>query len=877
VISLQSKLRGDREGAEGRAALRCLRAIRARDLSALETAESETELVLASTRMACLGRPELLPPLLAEVRSLYSRLELEEAVVHKLEEGMEKHDAELLAAALAEAATLQLQLPVLGRAQRTLSVLRESADVLKALQAAMRMPKGSDTRVAALISALATADLRGLDGSAEEALPEVTEAKEMLSMARLEATILRRRETEPLGSLGARTKTPLDEGEVPVRSERRRGSVDATAAGRQHRQRGSFEAPAVKTELAGRSAAADRAGAGWASISPALRDLGAGLDRAAMRAAYVQASAAPRAPAGSDIYDLFRPGKKSQQYRRLRDYPRLRSRFSSLNAPAVPPQKSLLVLPVDSLDEATALRLAATFPAMLSPVASDDEILKLTTQLLGEGYSAPDGELRDELLLQLSVRSNHAMGSESSSAIGCSPLWLARWLCIMEGCCRLWRPSPALQPYLLDFVRHHPQLGTAEQRAMLLSAMDGAATPLDGAARDDVASIASWVVSQSGKTAQEKMVVPVLVQNVAHVFPAGTRAERVVSQLAQELKLDAASNYAVYADSLALGKAPLALSDSCSLIDGLRRSSSASTAGRLVFRRRIMHTNAVQASKPVDIALLYELVAAQLAEGGLRLPELGDVVTMLALRYRVECRPTVDPAAETVTRGQLAAWLAPSEAARTLWDPAVWIAEVNAVSASIVANKWSTLTCQRHFVRMAEAATEFGLALFSVCITAVAPDGAVAVNDAVVRLGVGRGGITLLPFAAAGSTSAGSAQWAAARELLGGKTHREFSFDAIAEWCVSEPPHSALVVTFEDWVGEGRRGALAALTVRGRSSSERAPATAGAAAGDAPGAEELHEIVELLTTYRSKFRKKRRKRKARAGAAAAVGASASGV
>lgn len=866
VTLLRSKLRGDREGAEGRAALRCLRAVQARDISALEVAEAETELLLNS-HMACFGRQQLLPPLLAEVRSLYSRLELEESVVHKLEDGMEKHDADTLSKAIDEAATLKIHLPVLARAQRTLSVLQESRDVLKALQDAMHTPRGP-VKVAALVTALATAKSRGFDAeNAENALPEVTEAKEILLMARLEAGIMKRRETEPLGSLGALVKTPPAEGVVILRADRRRGSVDAATVGRERRRRESFEASKpLQNPSVNRPAAQ---AAHWASMSPALRELGAGLNRAAMRAAYAHARAAPRAPEDSEIYGLFKPARVSQQLC-LRDYPRLRSRFNSLNAPALPPQRTLLALPSGSVEEVTALRLAATIPLMLSPVSTDDAITKLTTELLTQGYTAAVDELRDELLLQLCVSANTA---PLNNAVGYAPFGLERWLRVFEGCCRLWRPSPALRPYLLAFVRNQPQLGTAEQRARLLKAMDGAVTPLDGAVRDDVSSIASWIVTQSGKAAQWKMPVPVLVQNSVHVVAPGTRVESVVSQVASKLKLTVASDYAIYADSGAMGEAPVALSASDSIVEGLLQVSS-SSAGRLVFRRRLIHRNAVQACKPEDVGLLYDLVAKQLADGGLRMPELGDLVTMLALRFRVE-HPSAEDGA--LMRGQLAAWLPSSDTARAVWEPSTWIAEVNAVVQSILELRWSTRTCQLHFVRMAESATEFGLHMFSVCITAIAPNGSTAVRDAVVRFGVGREGITLLPYTAAGSspTGSGSAQQTAARDLLAGRSHRQFSFDAIADWSVSEPSRRArtsgllgakLVVTFEDWVGEGRRGALVALTVRSRGHTTHGTDAEGHGEAQQEGwAEglELREIESLLTAYRSKFRKKRRKRKAR--------------
>ena len=63
-------------------------------------------------------------------------------------------------------------LPGLASAQRTLSVLQESGDVLKALQNAMHTPNRGPVKVAALTSALATAQSRGFDCSAEDALPE---------------------------------------------------------------------------------------------------------------------------------------------------------------------------------------------------------------------------------------------------------------------------------------------------------------------------------------------------------------------------------------------------------------------------------------------------------------------------------------------------------------------------------------------------------------------------------------------------------------------------------------------------------------------------------------------------------------------------------
>eukprot|EP01043_Picozoa_sp_COSAG02_P017819 COSAG02_NODE_817_length_16825_cov_49.127646_10_plen_156_part_00 len=130
-------------------------------------------------------RPQLLPPLREEVRCGCSNLELEEAVAYKLEDGIEKHDVDMLSVAIAEAITMKLDLPVLVRAQRTLSVLQEAGDVLKALQTAMLTPRGS-SKVTRLVSALTMAKSRGFGGNTENALPEVTEAKKMLAMAQRE-------------------------------------------------------------------------------------------------------------------------------------------------------------------------------------------------------------------------------------------------------------------------------------------------------------------------------------------------------------------------------------------------------------------------------------------------------------------------------------------------------------------------------------------------------------------------------------------------------------------------------------------------------------------------------------------------------------------
>ena len=783
VALLKAKMCGDRERLEGRAALSCLRAIKARELSQLETAELQTEVLVGPPEnlLACFGRPNLLPPLLAEVRSLVLRLEEEEAVVFKLEEGMEKHDAEVLAAAVEDAAALQLKLPLLGRAQRTLSVLRESADVLKKLQEAMRTPKGPD-QVGALVGALALAGFRGLDGSEEEALPEVTEAKEMLSMAKLETAVMKRRETEPLGTLGARKLLDAPaEAEVPAQPERRRRrSVDATGAGRQRRRRGSFEAP-PETKPPTKTALVD----GWTHISPALRELGEGMDRAAMRAAFVQLADAPRPPADSDVYALFRSTRdaKIKHRKQLHDYPRLRSRFGSLYAPSVPLKTSLIAMVVGSAEEEAAVRLAATLPAILHPGTSDSELTQLVTQLLSEGY-AGEGELRDELLLQLCVMSNHAVGSGWSGG----PLWLARWLCMAEACCRLWRPSPGFELYLTEFVRTQPHLGVADQRAPLLAAIEGSAVPLDPVGIDDLTQVSSWVLETTGKTAQRDAgPVPVLVHGSAtehEVFAAGTRADTVVSQLVTKLKLGAPSLYAVYVDSGEMGAAAVALPSSMALIDGLL-AEGGSAGGQLVLRRRLMFTNAMEGANPGDSALIYAMLAAQLASGGLRPLEVGDLVTMMSLRHRIE-NGSVEGTA--MTRVQLEAWLAPSEAARTVWDPAVWIAEIDAVYTSVLANKWSAVTCRRHFVRIAESAPEHGMALFSVCVTATAPGKQEGIENAVVRIGISRTGITVFPLATGGAMSR------AVGLLLNGKTHREFSFDSIEEWHISEPPQSALVV-----------------------------------------------------------------------------------
>lgn len=59
----------------------------------------------------------------------------------------------------------------------------------------------------------------------------------------------------------------------------------------------------------------------------------------------------------------------------------------------------------------------------------------------------------------------------------------------------------------------------------------------------------------------------------------------------------------------------------------------------------------------------------------------------------------------------------------------------------------------------------------------------------------------------------------------------------------------SLEQVFEEWMGEGRRGALTGLVVRG---------------GDGPavaGLSELGEMASLLTAYKAKYRKRRRKKK----------------
>jgi hypothetical protein len=338
-----------------------------------------------------------------------------------------------------------------------------------------------------------------------------------------------------------------------------------------------------------------------------------------------------------------------------------------------------------------------------------------------------------------------------------------------------------------EFVRAQPHLGVADQRAPLLAAIEGSAVPLDPAGIDDLTQVSSWVVATTGTVAQRGAPVPVRVHGTTEyeVFAAGTRADTVVSQLVAKLKLSSASLYAVFVDSGVMGEAAVALPSSMPLIDGLL-DEGGSAGGQLVLQRRLMYTNAMEGAKPGDSALMYARLAAQLASGGLRPLEVGDLVTMMALRHRIENDGAIQ--GTSMTRVQLEAWLAPSEAARTLWDPAVWIAEIGAVYASILTNKWSVLTCHRHFVRIAESAPEHGMALFGVCVTATTPGKQEGIENAVVRIGISRTGVTIFPLTTSGAMSRGVGL------LLNGKTHRELSFDAIEEWHISAPPESALVV-----------------------------------------------------------------------------------
>ena len=716
VTALQARVRGTFGRVEGRSALSCLRAIKARDLPSLEAAEKEVEaaLVALAGSGGC-GRPDLLPPLLREVRALIDRLLDEEEAVAALLDAMESHDAQALEKAVASARQMKLKLPLLGRAQRTLSVLRESADVLTALQQAMRAPRGS-VRMTALLTALATAEMRGLDGAEGEALPEVTEAKQMLAMSRLETAIMKRRETQPLGTLGGTGQPPPP---LPV-------AVTFAEAG----------------------------------------SLGISL----------------KANETTGDIELLRvtPGTQAERHRQLR--PGL-----ILQTVSGAPVRGKEYRSVLAMIKASGRPLDMKFTSRGSQRA-DAEAPTPGERAHPLGWQ--------HLPVGLQQLGNSVGGDRTAMRAAFS------------AACAATRPPPE-----------------SEAWAILNAAKEAKGLRGGTGARPQVA--------EAARTARSAQAVPVHVDAAQEAFIASTRADSAVSRLVSKLRLSAGA-YAVFLEPAGVGEAAVALTDETPLIEGLlgpesddREISEKKREGRLVFGRRLMLKDAMTTANSADIAQIYARTANALAIGELRPTDVGDVVMLLALRLRIEGGAALD-------RRQLSSWLAPSEARKLCpsWSPTVWAAETAAVHQAVCGSDWGVLACQRHFLRLAETAREFGQSLFGVAVTAHAKNRTAVAENAVVRLGVGFSGLTLFPLAV-GPLSV------AARRLLGGSasTHRALSFDVIAQWTLSH----ALQVEFEaDFVEEA---GLRSLTIHGRSRRE------------------LAEMVELLNAYRAKYRKRRRRKK----------------